>query len=334
VSFRINFREIQPFRAVRSARFVSGANRSGIEAMRMRDKKLRVLLAEGSSGEAAGALCTLFPERRENLELTVVSTISTLIATIEVVRPEIILLDLVLAQPDPIGTVRLVHRASPTVPLIVIADEATKDQAAKCLRQGALDCLLKECLDPGTLERVFRAALEHNTLDGLADLLRDSITGMYIRDGLLALGARAMEIAKRNGSTLVLLCLRIGNLPAVRVAFGPSVEESLLREVASLLAGSFRKTDFVARLGASQFAALAVNAIEPSGPVLCQRVERRITVLNRDLGTRGPVEVRLNVGFWSGADTRSFPELLDSVESGLRAPPVPAFATDSSGVIA
>jgi PleD family two-component response regulator len=180
--------------------------------MRMRNKKLRVLLAEGSSGEAVAALRTLFPEDQERLELTVVSTVATLIATIEVVNPEVILLDLSLAQTDPIDAVRLVHRAAGAVPLIVIADEANKNCADKCLSHGALDCLIKGSMDPQTFERVLRAALEHNTLDGLADLLRDGVTELYIRDGFLTLGARAMETARRNDSTLILLCLRIENL--------------------------------------------------------------------------------------------------------------------------
>lgn len=300
----------------------------------MKEKRLRVLLAEGSSGEGAAALRALFRDGLENLKLTVVSTVPTLIATIEVVRPEIILLDLSLAQPDGLDAVRLVHRAAPAVPLIVMDDEANKNRAAKSLSQGALDYLLKGGMEPRTLERVLRAALEHNTLDGLADLLRDSLTGLHIRDGLLALGARAMEMARRHGSTLVLLCLRISNLSAVRAVLGPNAEESSVREFASLLAHSFRRTDIVARLGESQFAALAINAIEPSGPVLCQRVERRIAVLNRELGSRGPLEVRMNAGFWSPVDARPFPELLDAVESGLRAARAPAFAVDASRIIA
>jgi diguanylate cyclase (GGDEF)-like protein len=300
----------------------------------MRDKKLRVLLAEGSSGEAAEALRALFPENPENLELTVVSTISTLIATIEIVRSELILLDLSLVQPDPVGAVRLVHRTAAGVPLIVIVDEENKSYVTKSLSQGALDSLQKGRMDSLTLERVFRAALEHNTLEGLADLLRDSVTGLYIRDGLLTLGARAMEIARRNGSTLVLLCLRIENLPAVRVAFGPRAEESLLREFATLLQASFRRTDIVARLGESRFAALAVNAVEPSGPILCQRLKTRISMLNRDLGSRGPLEVCLNAGYWSAADARPFPQLLDAVEGGLRSALTHAFAGDSPGVVA
>lgn len=328
----MDFHKISTIRCVRSAMLILGASCGRTGAMPMREKKLRVLLAEGSSGEAAAGLRALFPDASENLELTVVSTVSTLIATIEVVRPEIILLDLSLAQPDEIAAARLVRRRAPAIPLIVIADETTKNLTTKCLSQGANDYLLKGGMDTQTFERVVRSALEHNTLDGLADLLRDSMTGLYTRDGLLLLGGRTMETARRNDSTLVLLCLRIENLPLVRAAFGPTAEESSLHEVASLLAGSFRRTDIVARLGESQFAALAVNAVEPSGPVLCQRVDRRIAVLNRELRSRGPLEVRLNAGFWSATDARSFPELLDSVESGLRAAPAPVFAIDSPKV--
>src|SRR6266849_2889315 len=144
-------------------------------------------------------------------------------------------------------------------------------------------------IDTRTLERVLRAALERNTLEGLADLLRDSLTGLYIREGFLTLGERAMETAKRSESTLVLLCMSIENLAALRVGYGSNAVEKSLRGVATLLAGSFRRTDIMARLGESQFAALAVDAVEPSAPVLRQRLEKRIAVLNRDMGPCGPL---------------------------------------------
>jgi hypothetical protein len=56
--------------------------------------------------------------------------------------------------------------------------------------------------------------MERNTLDGLADLLRDAWTGLYNRDGFVTLGAKAMEEAARSGGTLVLVCARIENLAA------------------------------------------------------------------------------------------------------------------------
>lgn len=287
----------------------------------MKDKKLRILLGEGESGKVAGVLRAFYGEEKGALELTVVSCISNLIATLEVVNPELILLDLSLAHADPLNAVRFVHRASPAVPLIVLLSDEDKTLAKECQRHGALDYLLKDCLDAGTFQRVVRAALEQNTLGGLADLLRDPMTGLYIRDSFLTLGMRAMENAKRRNSTLVLLCSRIENLTSIRAELGSGAAEGTLREMGALLSGIFRRTDIVARLGESQFAALAVDAVEPSGPVLCQRLQRRMAVLNQDTGQRSPLRLRMNAQFWSPRTTISFSEWLDAVEAGLRARP-------------
>jgi diguanylate cyclase (GGDEF)-like protein len=285
--------------------------------MPMKQKRFRILLAEGESGEAAAALHELFPGEQNGLELTLVSGVSTLLASLELVNPELILLELSLAHPDPLEAVRLVHRAAPAVPLIVLVGESEKSLAERSLRRGALDYLLKGHTDVRALERLIRVALERNTLEGLADLMRDPVTGLYTREGFLTLGEHAMDTARRRNSTLILLCMRIENLSAIRAKFSSSAAESSLREIGALLAGSFRRTDIVARLGESQFAALAIDAIEPSGAVLCQRLERRIAVLNRDIGPWGPLELRMSVGFWHAKNTSTFPELLDKVDAGL-----------------
>jgi len=288
----------------------------------MNEMKLRILLAEGNPGEAASALRMLYPEGQDGLELTNVSSVSTLIATLEIVNPEIIFLDLDLAHPNALDAVRRVHCSAPAVPLIVLADASDKDCAARSLSQGALNYLIKGFIDTRTLERVLRAALERNTLEGLADLLRDSLTGLYIREGFLTLGERAMETAKRSESTLVLLCMSIENLAALRAGYGSNAVEKSLRGVATLLVGSFRRTDIMARLGESQFAALAVDAVEPSAPVLRQRLEKRIAVLNRDMGSWGPLELRMSARFWSPKEATVFSDFLDGVEAELRFPAV------------
>ncbi|HTT33130.1 MAG TPA: diguanylate cyclase [Methylomirabilota bacterium] len=292
----------------------------------MSGEKLRVLLAEGESGRAEAALRAFYPDEQGQLELTVVSVLATLLAALEKMKPELILLDLAIAPGDSVEAVRVVHRAAPEVPLIVLTDETNRRTAAEALSRGAVDCLHTEQLDEESVTRALRVALEQNTLEGLANLLRDPVTGLYTGDGFQTLGMRAMESAKRKESTLVLLCARIENLPTIRAEFGPSAAESSLHEMGAVLAGSFRRTDVIARLGDSQFAVLAIDAVEPSAPVLCQRLERRIAVLNREIGPWGPLEVRLSAQFWSAASVISFCELLDNVEAGLRAGPKPAGA--------
>lgn len=283
-------------------------------------EKLRVLVAEGSSGQAASVLRRLFPDDEGAVQLTEVSGVSTLLASLKLISPEVILLDLALTNSDVLGTVRLIHRTKPEIPLIVIGDSAKKEMAVASLREGAMDYLLKDHLDPETLDRVLRSALERNSLKGLADLLRDPVTGLYIREGFLKLGSHVMEAAKERRGTLVLLCARFENLDRIKEQFGQNAADSSLREIATLLTRSFRRTDLMARTGESEFGALAVDAIEPSAPVLLQRLRKRLEALNSGNNRWGPLELRMAARFWAGKGARTFAEFLDEVEAGLQAP--------------
>ena len=293
-------------------------------------EKLRVLVAEGASGQAASMLRRLFPDGEGGLQLTEVSGVSTLMASLKLVSPEVILLDLALGNPDVLATVRLIHRTKPEVPLIVIGDSAKKEIAVASLREGAMDYLLKSHLDPPTLDRVLRSALERHNLKGLADMLRDPITGLYVRDGFLTLGSHIMETARDRQGTLVLLCARFENLERIRKKFGEPAAESALREIATLLTRSFRRTDLPARIGESQFAALAVDAVEPSAPVLLQRLRKRLEAFNSGNSRWGPLELRMAARFWAGKGARTFAEFLDEVEPGLRTQQLP-LATKEEG---
>src|SRR5215475_13747417 len=145
----------------------------------MVQKKLRILLAETEPSETADTLRTLFPDSSGGLDLTVVSTMATLVPTVKLVDPEIILLDLELSMRDPLDAVHLVHRSAPGTPLVVLADPSQKQYAAQSLSEGAMDYILKGFLDARTLDRVLRSALTLNTFERLTDLLRDSLTGLY-----------------------------------------------------------------------------------------------------------------------------------------------------------
>jgi diguanylate cyclase (GGDEF)-like protein len=284
-------------------------------------QKLRLFVAEGQPGEVASVLSELFPEKQGGMELTEISGFPTLMAALEFSDPEVILFDLALAHPEALEAVRRLHRAKPEVPLIAIGDAKDKQTAVASLGEGAMNYLLKGSIDAKTLERALHGALERNTLNGLADLLRDPLTGLYVRDGFLTLGEHAMEAARRKGGDLVLLCARIENGELTREQFGQSTLEHLLREVAALLTRSFRRTDLLGRIGESQFAALALDAVEPSVPVLLQRLRKHLETLNRDDRPSGPLQLRVAARFWPKNAAGTFASFLDEVEAGLRVPP-------------
>jgi diguanylate cyclase (GGDEF)-like protein len=130
-----------------------------------------------------------------------------------------------------------------------------------------------------------------------------------------------MEEARRTGESMVLICALFENLDTLRNGFGPGAADHALRDIATLLAESCRRSDLVARLGPAQFAVLAVDAIAPSAPVMLQRLEKHLAVHNQTRSPWGPIDLRLAVGAWSGRDGRNFVELVDEVEAQLRHTP-------------
>ena len=283
-------------------------------------KRLRVLVAEDSHDESPTSIQALLPKINieSPLDITAVASISTLLPSIKLVSPEMIFLDLSIAQPDASDVVRRLHRSSPGVPIIVLTDTANKESAAQCVVEGAADYILKEEMNEESVNRVFRVALESNTLAGLTDLLRDPLTGFYSRDAFLALGARSMDTGRRNAGSLVLLCARLKNFSSIRAEFGPAAADEAIQEVSEVLIKSFRGTDILARIGDAQFAVLAADALEPSLQILRQRIERRLAVYNQSRGAWGVLELSVSASYWSASDATTCAEFLDRVEAGLR----------------
>jgi diguanylate cyclase len=282
-------------------------------------KNIRILLAGDNDGRAAHALRAHFCMPDHELELTAVSTIATLVATLGVVNPEIIVLDIALARSNAREAVRRLHRAAPSIPLVVLADEAKKDAAEETLAEGAMDYFLRENMDTATLSRIFREALERNTLEGLADLLRDKSTGLHSRDGLMTIGSSTMDRIRRNSGTLALFCVRIQNLEEMRSEMGSGAADAVLQAVAPALADCFRHSDILARIGDAQFAAVAVDATEAGAAILRQRLDERLALFERQ-HPGGILRFSVNGGMWNHAEPTTFPELLDTIEAGLREP--------------
>lgn len=281
-------------------------------------KRLRLLLAEANPGEVAGLLRSLYAGNERGLEITIVSSIATLLPTIKVTDPEIIFLDLSLNLREPLDAVHLVHRTAPGIPLVVVADPSQKEQAVRTLAEGALDYLLKGSIDARTLECVLHTALERNTMNGLTDLLRDPVTELYTRDGFLTVGRRRQEDAQRAGSSLVLTCSLFENLQSLRDAFGPGAADRALSDLAQLMKGCCRRSDVVGRLGEAQFAILGVDAAAPSAEVMRNRLLQHLMIHNKTRSPWGPIELRTSIGSWVPQDQRTFSEFLENVETDLR----------------
>lgn len=190
-----------------------------------------------------------------------------------------ILLSLDLPDCPGLHAVMRIRAESPSTPVVILAGgEDQVEMATTAVREGAHDWVLKARLDPATLARVLRHALDRHRL---CDSLRrasfvDELTGLYNQGGFLAFAEHDIRLSAQSGH---LVSLMIVELLGGEV-FGPAESSERLgrsqldlamMEAAELLRQAFPEQAVVGRLGADRFGVLATAVL---GPLPLERMLR------------------------------------------------------------
>ncbi|HEY0023229.1 MAG TPA: two-component regulator propeller domain-containing protein [Longimicrobium sp.] len=89
--------------------------------------------------------------------------------------------------------------------------------------------------------------------------LRDELTGLYNRRGLLALAEQQIQTSVRQRVGFHVLFVDLDHLKQINDSLGHAQGDQALRDAAGLLRSTFRKSDVVARLGGDEFAVLVIG---------------------------------------------------------------------------
>ena len=138
--------------------------------------------------------------------------------------------------------------------------------------------------------------------------LQDPLTGLSNRRMLLAVLARELARARREGCALSLLLVDLDDFKGINDTLGHTAGDELLVLTAQRLQACLRNGDHVARLGGDEFAVVAVGAGGPDAPgALASRI---VEVLGQPAELRG-VEIRpgasVGIVIWpsDGADAEA-----------------------------
>jgi two-component system cell cycle response regulator len=205
----------------------------------------------------------------------VLSISSAAIARLET-PPDVILVDLALAGDEEIAD--LCRPAGETGPAAVVGllRHDCPLRTASALRAGAQECIVIADLTAARLERSLRQTVErHRVQQQLADLaLRDDLTGLYNRRGILALGDFQRRQCLRTGRTLVVVQLDLDGLKVINDTWGHAAGDQAIAGTAAILRCTFRESDILGRIGGDEFVAIAVDA----DAAAIHRVERRLAL--------------------------------------------------------
>ena len=104
----------------------------------------------------------------------------------------------------------------------------------------------------------------------------DELTMALNRRGFLMAFSRAIDAARRGGSTGVVIICDLDGFKAVNDHLGHAIGDTVLRQVATVLMRRVRKMDAVARLGGDEFALLLISASVTSAHRKCQTLAEEL----------------------------------------------------------
>jgi diguanylate cyclase (GGDEF)-like protein len=192
------------------------------------DKIVKVLLIEDDTVRAAHVKRALKKAPDGPVSVTIAGVLEHGLHHLEVAAVDLVVLDLACGDEAGVDVVRQVRRMAPTIPIIVIADESDEALAIQALQRDAQDYVLSHQLNPVTLARALRHALEP-----------DRWKGQYRR--LLGVSPDGVVIVDADGRVLFV------NAAAARILGGAPTWSAELPE--AMQEGAAEATDIVTDQG-------------------------------------------------------------------------------------
>jgi len=207
------------------------------------------------------------------------------------------------------------------IPIIMLSASDDEDQIVAALEFGADDYVTKPYISKVLLARIrtsLRLLDKTLQLESLAKT--DFLTGINNRGCFDDLANKAISLAKRNYSPLVMAMFDIDLFKGVNDNYGHEAGDRVLIKFASIISECFRDYDIIGRIGGEEFAVCMPNTSAPDAFAACERF--RIMVENQqiklddknDLSISITVSIGLSLGL--GEDI-NFEDLLKKSDLSL-----------------
>jgi len=219
---------------------------------------LKILLVEDNAGDARLVREMIDGSGRDDVALVDVGRLSDGLRCLGEESFDAVLLDLSLPDSQGLETLATLHAQATGVPLVVMTGLGDEEVAAKALRQGAQDYLVKGKFGGDLLLRAVAHAIERMRSGRLVRYLahHDGLTDLPNRILFHDRLSQALEHARRNKQTLGVLFLDLDHFKKINDTLGHTVGDELLVHVAARLRGCVRASDTVARVGGDEFTIL------------------------------------------------------------------------------
>jgi diguanylate cyclase (GGDEF)-like protein len=229
------------------------------------------------------------------IEVAVVADPMQLIETMVDLRPELILMDLLLPGCNGLELVQMIrqHCYYAPVPIVVLTSETSPAVRTQALRVGADDYLNKP-IDPRLLlEHVLTRLRHFREAAKLTE--QDHLTGVYNRTAFVNHLNSEILRSLRLGTPASLVMIDLDHFQRVNETHGQLVGDAALRRVADKLVRRLRKTDLIGRYSGDAFMLLLPETDGPTARWLLDEIRESLSSQSIRVADK-EIQLTLSVG--------------------------------------
>lgn len=263
-----------------------------------KDPKKRHILVIDNHNESMEQV--LEPLRWEGYEAQGVRDLKQAQEVMQVLKPQIIVMEPRAGGKLDLDAVSSMHRASPNASLMLISSSMTSEEQVQCFDAGASDILIKPVVPLEFLARV-RAHLRtrdmHDELLFANDMLKelvdiDDLTGLFNMRSLYQRLDFEIERGRRFHRPLCVVMMDMDHFKTVNDGHDHLFGSYVISEVGKIIRANTRNIDIPARYGGDEFLIVLSETPFEGAKYFCERLRKAIEATTF---TNGNDSIRLTI---------------------------------------